>query len=336
MVAGSGGSSELEKVLSRLPRELREELEEFFIDRYDRMRSVSSRLAYAYVALSLVRHAGIRSLRELDKQAYVAWKRALVRSGASDFTIRSYITRVKALVRWAREGDLPAWLRGEKGTIWDLYSSGEHLRDKILRPEELRALMEACEHPRDRAIIAVLAETGLRIGELLSLRMRDVEELEDGAYRLRVRGKTGLRTVVAIRSAPFLSEWLEVHPLKGEADAPLWTTIRGKPRPLRPKAFREHLRDLARRAGLKRNVHPHMLRHTRFTQLARVLTEQELKVVAGWSKASRMAGVYVHLSGRDAEAALRKASSVEGPFSGLPSPGGGSGGEGEGKDEDGS
>jgi len=43
------------------------------------------------------------------------------------------------------------------------------------------------------------------------------------------------------------------------------------------------------------------------TELARVLTEQELKVVAGWAKDSRMAAVYVHLPGRDAEMALRKA-----------------------------
>ena len=43
------------------------------------------------------------------------------------------------------------------------------------------------------------------------------------------------------------------------------------------------------------------------TGLARILTEQELKVVAGWAKDSRMAAVYVHLSGRDAEMALRKA-----------------------------
>ncbi|HDI01431.1 MAG TPA: site-specific integrase [Candidatus Bathyarchaeota archaeon] len=336
MAVGSEGLDELKKVLSRLPEELRGELEEFFLDRYDRMRSVSSRLAYAYVALSLVRHAGIRSLKELDKKAYVAWKRALVRSGASDFTIRSYITRVKALVRWARDGNLPSWLQSEKGTIWDLYSSGEHLRDKILRPEELSALIRACGHPRDRAIIAVLAETGLRIGELLSLRVRDVEELQDGSYRLRVRGKTGLRTVVAIRSAPFLAEWLKVHPLRGEPDAPLWTTIKGKPRPLRPKAFREHLKNLARRAGLKRPVHPHMLRHTRFTQLARVLTEQELKVVAGWSRASRMAAVYVHLSGRDAEAALRKALNAEGINNSLMAPGGDLPGGEEGKSKNGS
>jgi len=291
---------------------MREELVDFFLERFDRMRSTASRLAYAYVALSLARHAGVESLRELDKPSYLAWKRALVRSGVSEFTLRSYVARVKTLMRWANGGQVPPWLAGEKGTIWDLYSSGEHLRDKILRPDELRVLIEACSHVRDKAILAVLAETGLRIGELLSLRIRDVERLPDGTFRLRVRGKTGLRTVVAIASAPLLAGWLEEHPLATDPDAPLWTTIRGRPRPLRPKAFREHLRHLAQRAGLEKPVHPHMLRHTRMTELARVLTEQELKVVAGWSMSSRMAAVYVHLSGRDAEAALRKALALEG------------------------
>ena len=300
-------SEELRRVMEKLPPELREELEEFFLDRFDRMRSERSRLTYAYVALSLARGAGIRSLRELGRASYVAWKRSLVRSGVSDFTLRSYITRVKALVRWANDGDLPPWLAGERGSIWDLYSTGEHLRDKVLRPEELEALLNACGNPRDRAILAILAETGLRIGELLSMRLRDVEALQDGSFRLRVRGKTGLRVVVAIRSAPALSEWLEAHPRREYPEAPLWTTLRKPFRPLRPKAFREHLRHLARKAGLSRPVSPHMFRHTRMTQLARVLTEQELKVVAGWTMSSRMASIYVHLSGRDAEAALRKA-----------------------------
>ncbi len=322
----SPAGGELQRVLGKLPPELRTELEEFFLDRYDRMRSERSRLAYAYVALSLARGAGIRSLRELGKSAYVAWKRFLIRSGVSDFTLRSYIARVKALVRWANEGSLPAWLAGEKGSIWDLYSTGEHLRDKVLRPEELEALLGACGNPRDRAILAILAETGLRIGELLSMRLRDVEALPDGSFRLRVRGKTGLRVVVAIRSAPALSEWLEVHPRPEDPEAPLWTTLRRPYRPLRPKAFREHLRHLARRAGLSRPVHPHMLRHTRLTQLAHVLPEQELKVVAGWTMSSRMAAVYVHLSGRDAEAALRKAAMVEKAMAELAAGGRGEGG----------
>ena len=209
------------------------------------------------------------------------------------------------LIRWFR-GKLPPWLAEERSSTWELYSRAEHLRDKILSPEELGALLRAAESRRDRAIIGILAETGIRVGELCSLRLRDVERLPDGAVRLHVRGKTGVRTVVIFKTVEDLWAYME-HERKGsvEPDAPLFTTRDG--RLLRPKAVRVMLARLAKKAGLKRTVHPHMLRHTRMTQLARVLTEQELKIVAGWSMTSKMPAVYVHLSGRDAEAALRKA-----------------------------
>ena len=297
---------ELREVLDKLPEELRHELELFFLDRADKTRSVASRLLYAYTALSLVRHAGIRSLRELDRQRYLTWKRAMVSGGASDFTIRSYVTRIKALMRWLH-GQVPDWLRGEASSTWQLYSKGEHLRDKVLRAEELEALLRACDNVRDLAIIGILAETGLRIGELLSLRLRDIEVLPDGSFRLNVRGKTGVRTVVVIRAAKALATWLRERPGPKDLDSPVFTTMTKPYRPLRPGSFRAHLRNIAKRAGLKRPVHPHMLRHTCMTRLARILTEQELKVVAGWTKNSPMATVYVHLSGRDAERALRKA-----------------------------
>ena len=296
---------ELDVVLARLPERLREELINFFLDRADRCRSIQSRRLYAYVALSLARNTGIRSLKELDREKFYAWKRSLVKSGVSSFTLRSYIARLKALVRWVNGGELPSWLQAEKGTIWDLYSSGEHLRDKVLRPEEIRALIDACEHVRDKAIIAILWETGLRIGELLSLRLRDVEALPDGSFRLRVQGKTGVRVVAVIHSAHYLAEWLRARGAAGP-DEPLWISLKGRKRPLTDTAFRIHLKRIAKRAGLDRPVHPHMLRHTAMTELARELTEQELKLVAGWKRTSRMAGVYVHLSGRDAEVALRK------------------------------
>ena len=216
------------------------------------------------------------------------------------------------MLRWLLEGrgqELPSWLRAERSSTWELYRTGEVIKDKVLRPEELEALMRVATRPRDRAILAILAETGVRIGELLSLRLRDVELLEDGSFRLLVRGKTGPRAIIVIEAAQALAEWLRERPAYGPMgpEAPLFTTIKAPYRPLSPHAFRQHLRNLAKRAGLSRPVHPHMLRHTRMTELARVLTEHELKVVAGWARDSRMAAVYVHLSGRDAEAALRKA-----------------------------
>ena len=299
---------ELAKVLSKLPEGLRGQVLDFLAERADRARSIHTKLIYAYVALSLAR-AGLRDLRELaDRERFRAWKRSLILAGLSEFTVRAYVSSVKTMLRWLL-GELPAWLKAERSSTWELYRTGEHIKDKVLKPAELEALMAVARHSRDRAILAVLAETGLRIGELLGLRLRDVERLEDGSFRLMVKGKTGPRAVIVIEGAQALAEWLRERPAYGPMDpeAPLFTTIRAPYGPLSPHAFRTHLRNLARRAGLKRHIYPHVLRHTRMTELARVLTEHELKVVAGWSRDSRMATVYVHLSGRDAEMALRKA-----------------------------
>ena len=81
-------------------------------------------------------------------------------------------------------------------------------------------------------------------------------------------------------------------------------------KPITEAAFAKALRELAERAGIRRRIRPYSLRHTRMTDLARVLTEQELKLVAGWVKDSKMARRYVHLSGRDALAAVLRAEGL--------------------------
>jgi hypothetical protein len=56
---------------------------------------------------------------------------------------------------------------------------------------------------------------------------------------------------------------------------------------------------LAKRAKIQKRVFPHLFRHSRLTELAKYMTEQELKVYAGWRPNSDMAQTYVHLSGAD-------------------------------------
>ena len=293
----------LERVMAELPEAMRAELEDFWLER-ERLRSPKSQLTYAFMALSLARTTGLRSFRELDREHFRKWHRWL-KANMSESSRALYITLLKAVIRWLNEGELPRWLAELKVPR---PRPEELIREKLIEPEELERLLTYARHPRDKAIIAILYETGVRIGELLSLRLRDVEALEDGTYRLLVRGKTGVRNVVIIDAAKYLRAYLAVRRGPRHPGAPLFTTIRGPVRPLRPDSWRVWLRKLALEyAHLDRPITPHQFRHTRMTELARVLTEQELKVVAGWSRDSRMAAVYVHLSGRDAEAALRKA-----------------------------
>ncbi|MBI4361954.1 MAG: tyrosine-type recombinase/integrase [Euryarchaeota archaeon] len=217
---------------------------------------------------------------------------------------------VKKFWRWLKdtEEDPPEtkWIRvGPKG-------GGNVLPEALLTEEEVRRIIEAAQHPRDKALVATLYESGCRIGEICTLQIKHLA-FEQAATRLIVSGKTGMRRVLLIASTPYLASWLDYHPFKTDPEAPLWTGIGpvNMHQPLNYPAVQKILRQLAERAGVKKRVNPHSFRHARATTLAKDLTEAQLNQVMGWTPGSRMAGVYTHLSGRDTDGAIRKLYGME-------------------------
>src|SRR5574341_377694 len=96
---------------------------------------------------------------------------------------------------------------------------------KALSSGDLRRLLrEARGEARDYALLEVLAGTGLRVGELLALRVGDVE-MNERAGRLTVRmGKHGgyrnVPLTLDVRKA--LAAYLTQYPEPDNPDAPLW------------------------------------------------------------------------------------------------------------------
>ncbi|MEM3403787.1 MAG: tyrosine-type recombinase/integrase [Nitrososphaeria archaeon] len=173
--------------------------------------------------------------------------------------------------------------------------------------QEVQAMVEASDCLRDRAMLAVGYEAGLRASELLGMNVGDVSFDSLGA-RVKVKGKTGERVVRLITSAPMLAKYMEVHPFRGQFEKPLWpshaTNYRGKR--LSWSSWNRILKEAAVKAGIKKRVHNHMLRHGSATEAAKFLTEHEMKVKYGWTGGSRMPAVYVHLSSRDLDEKLAR------------------------------
>ena len=117
-----------------------------------------------------------------------------------------------------------------------------------------------------------------------------------------LNGKTGMRRVRVIDCVPDVKTWLNNHPRGKDPSAPLFLELRGKFNHLGNHATLANiLKAVKRRAGLNKRVYPHLFRHSRATHLAKDFTEQELKVIFGWSGGSRMPATYVHLSGADVD-----------------------------------
>lgn len=220
----------------------------------------------------------------------------------SEWTKHDYKVIVKIFYRWLRKTtDYPEEVR------WIKLGVKKHslLPEEVLTENEVKSLIEAAGNIRDKALIFVLYESGCRIGEILSLKLRNVQFDDYGAV-LIVSGKTGDRRVRIIASAPKLASWIENHPYKNDPNTMLWISFstRNRNDPLSYAATKIMLQKIGKKAGIKKRIYPHLFRHSRATFLANYLTEAQLKQFFGWVQGSDMASTYVRLSGRDVDNAL--------------------------------
>ena len=187
------------------------------------------------------------------------------------------------------------------------------LPEDLLTPEDVDKLARAADRPRDEALVRVLYESGCRIGEFLTLSIRNVTLDEYGAV-LHVHGKTGPRRVRIIHTSPILSRWLSQHPMRDDPDAPLWVTLLKGHRTERLSyvSARKVLVTLTRRAGIKKRVHAHLFRHSRATELAGCpeISRPQMCEYLGWNQETQMAGIYIHLSGASVDDAILRASGI--------------------------
>jgi integrase len=270
--------------------------------------SFGRKSAYLDILMNLRRLLG-KSFKDVTREdiervlADLSSKKSTRGKKYADLTINNYRIALKRFYKWLLGDDeeYPELVRWVKTTP----KHNQLPRESLLSNEDIETLVRACDNPRDRAIVLVLAESGVRAGELLSLRVGDVRPDQYGMI-ITVSGKTGDRAVRLIASAPAVATWLDHHPKRDDPTATLWVNIgtKFKGTALTCAGLSGIIRRLKASSGIKKRVHPHGFRHTAATRLARLLTEAEMKSYLGWVPGSDMASVYVHLSSRDVDKSL--------------------------------
>ena len=120
---------------------------------------------------------------------------------------------------------------------------------------------------RDRAMLDLLYATGLRVGELVNLRMGD---LDDAEGTVRVLGKGNRQRLVpvgrdALKSIENYCGQSRPQLMKGRVSPYLFVTARGTR--MTRQGFWKLLRAHGKEAGIFKNLSPHVLRHTFATHL---------------------------------------------------------------------
>lgn len=184
--------------------------------------------------------------------------------------------KVKAFYYWAVEKGL-----GEKsamtylGAVESFYSNfnfsvraskeikaAPKHRKVNLTPEDVRKMVNHAKYPRDRAIILVLAQSGMDVSTLCGLKVRDVwKGLQDGEVPLRIhlirrKEKVEYDTFLAYDAIEALKTYLKERQAKEgklDLDSPLFVkegTKRKKIEPLKPALIEKVFRQIAVESGL--------------------------------------------------------------------------------------
>jgi integrase/ribosomal protein L40E len=218
------------------------------------------------------------------------------RKGYAKSTKNDYKKCIKSFYKWHYDEEKPSiveWIE-----IKPVRTSSVQ-REDLLTHDEIIAMMDVATNIRNQAIIAVLADSGARIGEIAGLHINNV--CFDETATISVNGKTDKRDIRLLYSVPALSQWMEIHPHKHNKNAPLWvnTGTRNHGLEMNYGSFYMMIKRTAKKAGISKNVHPHLFRHSRSTDLSNHLSDSQLKAHLGWKPGSDMPQRYVHLTSKD-------------------------------------
>lgn len=225
---------------------------------------------------------------EITKTTVQAFTADLLDAGAQAATAR---TRHMALRRFG------AWLadEGELESNPLLGVKPPKLDSKVvdaLTDDQLRLLLKACSgreliDRRDEAIVRLMAETGLRAGEVIAMQVADIDLQQGRAIVRRGKGGKGRAVPFGAQTASAIDRYMRArraHRLGGTGA--LWLGGNGQ-------TFSYHGLNLAlkRRAAVAgiAGFHLHLMRHTAATRWLRAGgSEGGLMSVAGWSTRSML------------------------------------------------
>ncbi|TVO76890.1 tyrosine recombinase XerC [Sedimenticola selenatireducens] len=182
------------------------------------------------------------------------------RQGISGKSLQRELSAIRALFRYLmREGKAdnnPAvGIRAPK--------SDKHLPDTLdadLLSSMLDAVPETALDQRDLAIMELLYSSGLRLAELVSINLHDIDTT-DATLEVTGKGAKSRRIPVGSKALAAITAWKK---LRGNIAKPdeqaLFVSQRGTR--LQPRSIQQRLKQWALKQGINRNLHPHLFRHS--------------------------------------------------------------------------
>lgn len=263
-----------------------------------------------HVFLPFCAREGITAIDQLSNQVMDRYSSELLDRGGkrgplSRHSVHAYVRNVNLFLTWARRQGEAVEAKGQLPKL--------PRRDvDVLSRQEIASMEAAAPTERDKLIIRVLADTGMRNGELVGLRPADIVERNRTHFLRITRAKGGDSRLAPIM--PDLARRLRRFADRGRPDdSPdrLFVALRRSPNgriaPLQESGVLQMVRDIAARAHLQKRVYPHLFRHSFITEaLRREMNPLMVAKIVGHSSLVMIQRNYEHLVVDDTYDALSR------------------------------
>lgn len=173
------------------------------------------------------------------------------------------------------------------------YPKEEKSLPQILSREELTDLFNACSNQKHRVMFRLMYSSGLRRGELIRLTPQDIDT-KDGQCRIRILKSKGNKDRYTVLSKKVLEELREYY----TTCRPKTYLFNGryKSQPMSSEGLRHALAAAVKKAGIRKDVNMHILRHSFATHcIEHGMNIKTLQYLMGHSSVLTTM-IYLHIS----------------------------------------
>lgn len=213
-------------------------------------------------------------------------------------SVRTYMRTLRTFVSWATA-------RGDVAKVKVPMPKQHYKKLEVLSREQIDSMEAAATSERDKLIIRLLANTAIRLGELLALRTDDLIARKNNGTYIKVTGKGAREREVPVDPQTFarLQKYAKRPQIQKATTSRIFTTDRkhkGAYGALRPRTVQQMIQFTAIAAGLTMRVHPHLFRHSAITNMVNKNANIEhIRRIAGHANLNLISTVYSHVESGD-------------------------------------
>ncbi|HEX8139033.1 MAG TPA: site-specific tyrosine recombinase XerD [Pyrinomonadaceae bacterium] len=237
-----------------------------------------------------------KPVEELARGDLRSWIAELSRSGLAPSTVSRAVSAARGLFRFLM---LDGHIKSHPAEDLSTPQKGSHL-PRFLTEEEMDRLLrvpdiETAEGLRDRAMLELMYATGLRVSELVSVKLADLD-LDAGLINCHGKGSKERRVPLGKSATHWLERYIAVRARAGKGASPrLFVNSAGAA--LTRQVAWAMIKRYAARSGLS-NISPHTLRHSFATHLLqRGADSRSVQAMLGHSDISTTQ-IYTHITDR--------------------------------------